>query len=77
MAKGDDIRRRLLEILSSDEAEMFTTTGGLTLESADQMRENVIGIIKIPVGLAEGFIINGKKFVIPMATEEYGVVTLA
>jgi len=77
MAQRDDARSRLLEALSSEEAEVFTATGGLTLEAADQMRENVIGIINVPVGLAGGFIINGKKHVVPMATEEYGVVTLA
>ena len=77
MTLRDDARRRLLEVLSSDEVDIFTTTGGLTLEAADQMRENVIGVIKIPVGLTEGVVINGKRYLVPMATEEYGVVTLA
>lgn len=77
MTLRDDARYRLLEVLSSDEVDIFTTTGGLTLEAADQMRENVIGVIKIPVGLAEGVVINGKRYLVPMATEEYGVVTLA
>jgi len=77
MTLRDDARRRLLEALSSDEVDLFTTTGGLTLEAADQMRENVIGVIKIPVGLTEGVVINGKRYLVPMATEEYGVVTLA
>jgi len=77
MTQKDDARRRLLDALSSDEVELFTTTGGLTLEAADQMRENVIGVIKIPVGLAEGVVINGKRHLVPLATEEHGVVTFA
>lgn len=77
MARRDDARRRLLEALSGEEAEVFTVTGGLTMEAADQMRENVIGVIKVPVGLVEGFVINGKEYLVPVATEEYGVVTMA
>ena len=56
---------------------MLTVTGGLDMEMADQMRENVIGITKIPIGLAENFTINGKEILIPIATEERSVITQA
>ena len=55
-----DERAELLKLLSDEELDLFTLTGGLDIEMADQMRENVIGITKIPIGVAENFIINGK-----------------
>jgi len=56
---------------------MLAVTGGLDMEMADQMRENVIGITKIPIGLAENFTINEKEILIPIATEERSVITQA
>jgi len=41
------------------------------------MRENVIGITRIPIGLAENFVINGKPILVPIATEERSVITQA
>ena len=70
-------RRVFLKQLSEVEHEMLTVTGGLDMEMADQMRENVIGITKIPIGLAENFRINGKETLIPIATEERSVITQA
>ena len=67
----------LLRQLSEEDAEMFTVTGGLTVEAADKMRENVIGVIKVPLGLVEGLVVNGKSFVVPVATEERSVITQA
>jgi len=66
-----------LEQLSEVEHEMLAVTGGLDMEMADQMRENVIGITKIPIGLAENFTINDKEILIPIATEERSVITQA
>jgi hydroxymethylglutaryl-CoA reductase len=66
-----------LEQLSEVEHEMLAVTGGLDMEMADQMRENVIGITKIPIGLAENFKINDKEILIPIATEERSVITQA
>ena len=56
--------------LSGEELEFFTSSGGLTLEVADQMRENVTGVIRIPVGLVEGLMVNGRSLDVPLATEE-------
>ena len=50
---------------------------GLTVEIADQMIENAVGIFGIPIGLATNFTINGTDMVIPMATEEPSVVAAA
>ncbi len=66
-----------LKQLDEIEHEMLTVTGGLDIEMADQMRENVIGITNIPIGLAENFVINNKEILIPIATEERSVITQA
>ncbi len=47
------------------------------MDVADQMRENVIGITKIPIGVAENFVINGNSAIIPIATEENSVIMQA
>lgn len=41
------------------------------------MIENCIGTVKIPLGLAENFVINGVSYLIPMATEEPSVIAAA
>ncbi len=48
--------------------------GGLTIEAADHMIENVIGTFSLPIGVARNFIINGREFSIPMVIEEPSVV---
>ena len=39
--------------------------------------ENAIGVMAIPLGLATGFVIDGQKRCIPMATEEPSVIAAA
>lgn len=70
-------REELLKQLSDEELDLFILTGGIDLDIADQMRENVIGITKIPIGVAENFVINGKNVIIPIATEEKSVIMQA
>jgi hydroxymethylglutaryl-CoA reductase len=41
------------------------------------MIENVLGTFELPLGLAVNFLINGKDYIIPMATEESSVVAAA
>jgi hydroxymethylglutaryl-CoA reductase len=77
MNPSSKARKRLADALSGEDLEIFTSTGGLTLEAADQMRENVIGVIRIPVGLVEGLIVNGRCLDVPIATEEQSVVAQA
>lgn len=49
-------------------------TGGLDLQRADKMIENVIGLFHLPLGLALNFTINGRDYLVPMAIEEPSVV---
>jgi hydroxymethylglutaryl-CoA reductase len=59
--------------LSKDE-ETILSSNGLTLEQADHMIENVVGVLGVPLGVATNFRINGRDYLIPMAIEEPSVV---
>jgi len=50
---------------------------GLSLEQADKMVENVVGMFQVPLGIATNFIIDGREVLIPMATEEPSVIAAA
>jgi hydroxymethylglutaryl-CoA reductase len=50
---------------------------GLSLQQADHMIENAVGIFGIPIGIACNFTINGRDVLVPMATEEPSVVAAA
>jgi hydroxymethylglutaryl-CoA reductase len=63
--------------LTDEEAELLGSGGGLGLEEADRMIENVVGTIAYPLGIAANFRINGKDRLIPMAIEEPSVVAAA
>jgi hydroxymethylglutaryl-CoA reductase len=60
--------------LSDEEVELLKSSGGLKLEDADRMIENVIGAFSLPVGLAVNFLINDRDYLIPMAIEEPSVI---
>lgn len=49
-------------------------SGGLGLEQADQLIENVVGLYSLPFGIAANFTINDRDYLIPMVTEEPSVV---
>ncbi len=51
--------------------------GGLSLDVADHMVENVIGILSYPLGIATNFLINNKEYMIPMSIEEPSVIAAA
>ncbi|MCP8312834.1 MAG: hydroxymethylglutaryl-CoA reductase, degradative [archaeon] len=63
--------------LSDDEVNLVQSMGGLKLELANRMVENVIGAIPVPLGIAVNFLINGKEYLIPMAIEEPSVIAAA
>ena len=46
----------------------------LTLELADKMIENVIGIFGLPFATAPNFLVNGCDYIVPMVIEEPSVV---
>jgi hydroxymethylglutaryl-CoA reductase len=59
--------------LSEDERRALGT-GGLSLDQAEHMIENVVGTYALPFGIAVNFLINGRDYLIPMAIEEPSVV---
>ena len=71
--------QRIQDFASLTENEVYPLQdpGSLSLEQADQMIENVIGSIQIPVGVGVNFVINNRDYVIPMAIEESSVVAAA
>ncbi len=65
----------LAEITNLDTAQVDDLLGGgLTLEQADQLIENVVGLYSLPLGLAANFTINERDYLVPMVTEEPSVV---
>ena len=52
----------------------FLDTGNTDFHIVDNMIENAIGTMNIPIGLATNMIVDGKDKLIPMATEESSVV---
>jgi hydroxymethylglutaryl-CoA reductase len=61
--------------LTGEEEKLFSSY--LDIETADRMIENVLGTFELPLGIAVNFKINGKEYLIPMATEESSVVAAA
>ncbi|WP_376789956.1 hydroxymethylglutaryl-CoA reductase, degradative [Thermoflexus sp.] len=56
------------------EEQALLLNGGLTLEQADHLVENVIGRFALPFAVAVNFLINGREVLIPMVIEEPSVV---
>ena len=46
-------------------------------EDIDRMIENAIGMIPVPLGIVNNFIVNRKMYVVPMATEEPSIIAAA
>lgn len=76
VAERMNIVRKLTGI-TEEEARILSNTGGLPVDVADRMIENVVGGITIPMGIAVNFNINGKDYLVPMALEEPSVVAAA
>lgn len=74
-----DIEERLNLIqdwadLSSEDLNILRGVGGLHLEQANQMIENVLGLYTLPFAIATNFQINHTDYLIPMVVEEPSVV---
>jgi hydroxymethylglutaryl-CoA reductase len=62
------------ELISAADLEAFNPQTGLSLETAENMIENVIGTYSLPVGIALNFQVNGRDVLVPMAVEEPSIV---
>ncbi|HUS78521.1 MAG TPA: hydroxymethylglutaryl-CoA reductase, degradative [Patescibacteria group bacterium] len=63
--------------LTPEEIEILSSGGGLPMEVADRMIENVVGTMAYPFGIAVNFRMNGRDRLVPMAIEEPSVVAAA
>lgn len=63
--------------ISIEELSVFDTEKGLTRQKADNMIENVIGTMSLPVGIATNFLIDGHEYIIPFCVEESSIVAAA
>jgi hydroxymethylglutaryl-CoA reductase len=63
--------------LTEEEQQLLQQSCSLPLDVADHMVENLIGVFPEPLGVAVNFQINGKDYIIPMATEEPSVIAAA
>jgi hydroxymethylglutaryl-CoA reductase len=72
----DDRRAELAERCAlSEESVAALERGDVAL--ADQLSENVVGSVSLPMGVATNFVVDGEDTLIPMATEESSVVAAA
>jgi len=64
-------------LLSEDSIRHLKDGGRLTLDVADRMSENVIGVHGLPLAIALNFRVNNNDVLVPMAVEEPSVVAAA
>jgi hydroxymethylglutaryl-CoA reductase len=64
-------------LLSPESRGWLAGGGGLDLERADRMSENVVATVGLPMGLALNLRVNGADHLVPMAVEEPSVVAAA
>jgi len=60
--------------LTTEKMDILSGSKGLTIEIADHMVENVVGVFGLPLGIAQNFIINGREVLVPMAVEEPSII---
>ncbi|MDI9644027.1 MAG: hydroxymethylglutaryl-CoA reductase, degradative [Candidatus Verstraetearchaeota archaeon] len=65
------------KIAGLSEEDLSKLREGLPIELANTMVENVIGMFQLPLGIATNFRVNGRDYLVPMATEEASVVAAA
>jgi hydroxymethylglutaryl-CoA reductase len=63
--------------LSANDIAVLRNPSSLTFINANRMIENAIGVLSLPLGIATNFVINNKKYVVPMAIEEPSVIAAA
>ncbi|UQS81755.1 hydroxymethylglutaryl-CoA reductase, degradative [Bombilactobacillus folatiphilus] len=63
--------------LSAADLKLLTPSQGLPTEIASHLVENQIGAFGVPLGLAQNFVIDGKSYLVPLATEEPSVIAAA
>lgn len=65
------------QLLSEQELAHLKNQDLLALETANQMTENVVGRLALPMSLAPDFLVDDQLYTLPMVTEEPSVVAAA
>jgi hydroxymethylglutaryl-CoA reductase len=62
-------------LISAADAKLLLGGQSLTsVDAADKMIENVIGVFGLPLAVAPNFLVNNKHYVVPMVVEEPSIV---
>ncbi len=71
-----EARRQRLERSDFNASDMISLGGEVCEETAqlDLMSENVVGALRLPMGILTGLVVNGIEHVVPMATEEPSII---
>ena len=55
-------------LISSDEKIILENQSQvLSIDNADKMSENVIGVFGLPLSIASNFLVNGKEYIVPLS----------
>ena len=65
------------ELIDHEHWQQLAEQQTLSLETADQMSENVLGTLALPYSIAPDFLVDGKLYQVPFVTEEPSVVAAA
>lgn len=68
---------KIKDMARLDDKDIEPLSSDMDIKIAEMMSENIIGTIKLPVGIATNFLIDGKDYLIPMSIEEPSVVAAA
>ena len=66
--------RRVAEALGEDESTITSLDTGVSLDRLDELIEDVVGRFSLPLAIAPNLRVNGRDHLIPIVTEESGVV---
>lgn len=69
-----DKRQHYISEKTGQMSHELLSNGGLDINTADNMIENCIGILKMPLGVGLNFVVNGIERLVPMVTEEASVI---
>jgi hydroxymethylglutaryl-CoA reductase len=72
-----EARRAALRAAYGEEGFDLGAALGEDASMADRMVESAVGFLPIPLGIAQGFLIDGRAYDIPMAVEEPSVIAAA
>ncbi|MBW2733152.1 MAG: hydroxymethylglutaryl-CoA reductase, degradative [Deltaproteobacteria bacterium] len=63
--------------LTPEDVAALTREAGLSVEQADKMVENALGVLGVPIGLCANLRVDHRDWLVPMAVEEPSVVAAA